>query len=194
MKKAIKIVAIVICIVVLAIRFFFTNANFEPIPENEVLISETDAELERIKSSYSGPFSKLLTKQLWKGSRLAISGIKDNIPQIKEVQPWNIKVSSSGNNKIALYGFSFSKDHEVQINLTNNSLIISGTEFPAIQTSGHSPMFQQNFNGFSYKLPPTIGISGSASILFLENGNISLDFHKVMVGTKRLSEYGVLKL
>ncbi len=156
--------------------------------------SEQLSTLESIKENCSSDLAKLLDSAKWSGHRLRVTGLKDGLPVTESIGPWHlILVPTPDKSVIEIKGLLFAKGFSVKIDLDRDVLIVKGSEFQGRSITGDSPMFQNaGFKGITFKR--NLGfVMGSASILFLDDGRLVMDFHKIRVNGNKAGEYGVLK-
>ena len=141
---------------------------------------------------FAEEFDGLFRYEKWQGNRLRVVGMDDGMPVTENAGPWNISIAPTDSvSMIEIKGLFFAAAHDctVRIDLVDKALLIGDTTFAGSKISGKSPMFQgTEFVGFSFENDH----SGSASILFLNDGRLCMDFHKTIVNNTRAQEYGVL--
>jgi len=164
-----------------------TFREWQPTDEQLASLATTKAECE-------GSLSKLLDHAKWSGHRTRVTGIRDNLPVTENIGPWHIIiVPTSEKSVVEISGLLFAKPFSVKLDVNRDVLIIKNTEFEGRPLKGNSPMFQNaSFQGIVFERQLGL-VMGSASILFLEDGRLAMDFHKVIVNGSKAGEYGVLE-
>jgi hypothetical protein len=152
------------------------------------------ASLATIKAECEGNLSKLLDHAKWSGYRMRVTGMSDGLPETEEIGPWHIfLVPTSDQSVIEIKGLHFARGFTVKLDVNRDVLIIKDVEFKGRPLKGNSPMFQNApFQGVVFKGELGL-VMGSASILFLDDGRLCMDFHKVIVNGTKAGEYGVLE-
>jgi hypothetical protein len=181
---------------------FDLSPAMKPVPDRTAEASEYAAwqptpeqlsELGTIKSECKGELKPLLDHPKWSGDRLRVTGIKGGIPVTKSIGPWHIALFPAGDHIVEIRGLLFAKGHSVKLDMDRDVLIVNGVEFKGSFNTGESPMFENApFRGVSFEKEGLGLTMGSASILFLDDGRLVMDFHKVVVEGTRAGEYGVL--
>lgn len=165
------------------------NAFREWQPTNEHLAS-----LAITKAECEGSLSKLLGHAKWSGHRMRVTGMRGGLPVTENIGPWHIMLMpTSDKSVVEIKGLIFAEGFSVKLDVNRDVLIIKDTEFKGRSLQGNSPMFQNAaFEGVVFERDLGL-VMGSASILFLDDGRLSLDFHKVLVNGAKAGEYGVLE-
>ena len=162
-------------------------ANWQPTPEQTAI-------LKKIKSDCTGNLTLLLNQHRWTGHRQRVTGVEGGLPVTESIGPWNIALIPSDGHVIEIRGLLFAKGFTVKLDMDRDVLIVNDVEFRGSPISGESPMFQSApFQGVSFKQEDLGLTMGSASILFLDDGRVAMDFHKVVVNGEKAGEYGVFK-
>ena len=156
--------------------------------------AEQLASMKSIKTACTGDLSMLLDHSKWSGHRLRVTGRKSGSIVTQNIGPWHIiLIPTADESVVEIKGRLFSKGFTVKLDMNRDVLIIKDMEFKGSPIKGKSPMFQNTpFQGVAFKRELGL-VNGSASILFLEDGRLSMDFHKVVVNGTRAGEYGVLE-
>lgn len=161
-------------------------AEWQPTPEQLT-------ELATIKSECKGKLKRLLNQPKWSGNRLRVTGVRGGLPVTENVGPWHIAFFPLGNHVVEIRGLLFAKDHSVKLDMDRDVLIVNGVEFIGSPLTGESPMFQNApFRGVSFEKAGLALTMGSASILFMNDGRLVMDFHRVVLNGSKTGEYGVL--
>lgn len=155
---------------------------------------EQRASLAITKAACEGKLAALLDHAKWSGHRMRVTGIRNGLPVTENLGPWNINVIPTPDQSIVeIKGLLFAKAFTVTLDVNRDVLTINDAIFKGRPLKGNSPIFQNAaFQGVVFERDSGL-IMGSASILFLDDGRISMDFHKVFVNGSKASEYGVLE-
>ena len=152
------------------------------------------ASLAITKEECNGELSSLLDHAKWSGYRMRVTGVQNGLPVTENIGPWHIiLVPTADQSVVEIKGLLFAQGFAVKLDMKRDVLTINDADFEGRPLKGNSPMFQNAaFQGvvFERDLGP---VMGSASILLLEDGRLSMDFHKVIVNGSRAGEYGVLE-
>jgi hypothetical protein len=165
------------------------NAFREWQPTSEQLTS-----LATTKAECEGSLSKLLEHAKWSGQRMRVTGVRAGLPVAEKIGPWHIiLMPTSDESVVEIKGLLFAQGFSVKLDVNRDVLIIKDAEFKGRPLQGNSPMFQNTaFEGVVFERDLGL-VMGSASILFLDDGRLSMDFHKVLVNGAKAGEYGVLE-
>ncbi len=163
------------------------TADWQPTPQQ---LSTLDS----IKENCSGDLAKLLDHARWSGHRLRVTGMSGGLPVTENIGPWHIiLVPTADKSVVEIKGLLFAKGFSVKIDMDRDVLIVNNSEFQGESITGNSPMFQNaGFKGVDFKRNLGL-VMGSAAILFLDDGRLVMDFHKIRVNGIKAGEYGVLK-
>lgn len=152
------------------------------------------ASLAATKAACTGRLTQLLEHAKWSGNRLRVTGFRDGLPVTQDIGPWHIVIVPTAEQSVVeIKGLLFAKGFSVKLDVNRDVLVIKETEFAGKPLSGKSPLYANAaFQGVGFESELGL-VMGSASILFLEDGRVSLDFSKVMVNGAKAGEYGVLE-
>jgi hypothetical protein len=129
---------------------------------------------------------------VWSGERWRVVGSRDGFPVTESIGTWQVEVVPTEKERVVeLRGIKIGGPAVVELDLARGILSINGEPFAGRASSGNSPIAQgAPFNGAGFER--TRGtVTGSAVILFLEDGTALVDFYKVWSKGKR-GEYGKL--
>lgn len=143
--------------------------------------------------SAKGHLTPLLASPAWSGDRLRMAGLENGKPVMASIGPWDIRLApDSDRNVVEIKGLHFAKKSIVTLDVDKDILEIDGHQFAGRVIESTSPMFDDlPFKGVSFERPDG-AVCGRASIIFLEDGRVALDFHKVYVHGNRAGEYGAV--
>jgi len=161
--------------------------DWQPTDEQLALLAATRAKCK-------GRLPELLDHAKWSGRRLRVTGMRGGLPVTEDIGPWHIiVVPTSDQSVVEIKGLLFAKALTVKLDVNRDVLIVEGSEFPGRPITGNSPMFgNAGFRGVHFGRQSGLTM-GSASILLLDDGRLSMDFHKTVVNGTRAGEYGVLE-
>jgi hypothetical protein len=164
------------------------NTYAEWQPTREQLTS-----LRKTQDTCKGSLGKLLDHAKWSGNRLRVTGMRNGMAVTESIGPWHIiLVPTSDASVVEIKGLLFAKGFSVELDLDRDILIVNDSEFQGHAASTNSPMFENaGLQGVYFDRGLGL-VMGSASIGFLDDGRVVMDFHKVIVNGTKAGEYGVL--
>ncbi len=188
-KKGLLVVSGIVTATLLTVAAILLAQSRE---KSDAPIDVTPDRLRQVAESAKGALAPLARHPHWSGNRLRVTGLLGDRIVTEPVGTWAFSIRPDPDTNVVELGGLVFAGEPTFLDLDTDTLTIGGELFRGQTVSGTSPMFDGlPFVGVRFEKGDG-EVTGKASILFLQDGRVVMDFYHLTVRGVRAGTYGVL--